>query len=51
MEHTTHTWLYRGNQPQSESGNIRFEDMRDSNLLKYTAETGETLTETQRCHN
>jgi len=29
-----------GNQPQSESGNIRFEDMRDSNLLKYTAETG-----------
>ena len=30
--------FYRGNQPRSQSGLISFEDIKDSNLLKYTEE-------------
>ena len=30
--------FYRGNQPRSERGLISFDDIKDSNLLKYTEE-------------
>ena len=34
--------LFRGDRPRSESGEISIGDIRDSNLLSYSAETGNT---------